>query len=100
MKSTMRALRRHHRERMIQRALRCCALSYTLSEVEDPQFRRKLVLGWYDNLAKCSCWMCGNPRKYEGLITIQEQRQLLAARDEEGSDVGVGVRASVRRARE
>ena len=83
MKSTQRALRRHHRERMIQRALRCCALSYVISEEENPQLRRKLVLGWYDNLAKCSCWMCGNPRKHWRQITVQEQRQLQAARDQE-----------------
>jgi hypothetical protein len=25
------------------------------------------------NLAKCSCWMCGNPRKYHGEKTLQEQ---------------------------
>jgi hypothetical protein len=25
------------------------------------------------NLAKCSCWMCGNPRKFHGEKTLQEQ---------------------------
>lgn len=24
---------------------------------------------------RCSCWMCGNPRKYSGERTIQEKRQ-------------------------
>ena len=24
--------------------------------------------------AKCSCWMCGNPRKYFSELTIQEKR--------------------------
>lgn len=23
----------------------------------------------------CSCWMCGNPRKYFGKVTIEEQSQ-------------------------
>ncbi|MCZ2344502.1 MAG: hypothetical protein LC104_22315 [Bacteroidales bacterium] len=23
--------------------------------------------------AACSCWMCGNPRKYTGCVTRQEQ---------------------------
>ena len=79
---------------MIRRALR----SYALGWDDDPIAHRERALRWSNNLKKCSCWMCGNPRKYEGLITIQEQRQLLAARDEEGADVGVGVRASLRRA--
>ncbi|WP_146208325.1 hypothetical protein [Gilliamella apis] len=25
----------------------------------------------------CSCWMCGNPRKYLNEITLQEQRSIL-----------------------
>jgi len=27
-----------------------------------------------DNLAICSCWMCGNQRKYRGIKTLQEIR--------------------------
>jgi hypothetical protein len=30
-----------------------------------------------DHLASCSCWMCGNPRKYFGLKTIQELKALM-----------------------
>ena len=26
--------------------------------------------------APCSCWMCGNDRKYRGERTIQERRQM------------------------
>jgi hypothetical protein len=78
MKSDKRALRRHHRQRMIRRALR----SYVLRWEEDREIQRERVLRWYNNLAKCSCWMCGNPRKYEGRVTVQEQRQLQAAQDE------------------
>jgi hypothetical protein len=78
MKSTKRAVRRHHRERMIQRALRSCVLGWE----EDREIRRERALGWYNNLAKCSCWMCGNPSKYEGRITVQERRQLQAAQDD------------------
>jgi hypothetical protein len=25
----------------------------------------------------CSCWMCGNPRKYHKSLTLQEHRSLL-----------------------
>ena len=28
-----------------------------------------------DNLASCSCWMCGNPRRWFGELTMQEIRQ-------------------------
>lgn len=27
-----------------------------------------------DNLAVCSCWMCGNPRKFFAEETMQERR--------------------------
>jgi hypothetical protein len=78
MKSTKRALRRHHRQRMIRHALR----SYVLRWEDDEEWARERALRWYNNLAKCSCWMCGNPRKYERKPTRQEYRLLQAARDE------------------
>lgn len=28
-----------------------------------------------DTPTPCSCWMCGNPRRYSGERTIQERRQ-------------------------
>ncbi len=30
-----------------------------------------------NHLAVCSCWMCGNPRKYNGDETMQERRAAL-----------------------
>ncbi len=32
--------------------------------------------------AVCSCWMCGNPRKYGGERTVQERRWMQAVDDE------------------
>ena len=33
-----------------------------------------VYLSYYvKNLARCSCWMCGNPRKFHGEKTLQEQ---------------------------
>ena len=78
MKATKRAVRRHHRQRMIQHALR----SYVLRWEPDPEVQRERVLGWYNNLAKCSCWICGNPRRHGGGPTRQERRQLQAALEE------------------
>lgn len=70
-----RALRRHHKRRLLQKA-------------------RKIVEGWfgpfpeetkeliahrvYNNLKPCSCWMCGNPRKYEKKVTLQEYKHKLS----------------------
>lgn len=82
MKETKRALRRHHRQRMIQHALR----SYMLRRVEDKDVQRALVLRLYNNLKNCSCYMCGNPRKFENRLTRQERRLLEAARNEAAED--------------
>ena len=30
----------------------------------------------------CSCYMCGNPRKYYGAVTKQEKRVILSMNDE------------------
>lgn len=34
-----------------------------------------------DHLAECSCYMCGNPRKWFGDKTIQERRFEIAAHE-------------------
>lgn len=34
-----------------------------------------------DHLAKCSCWMCGNPRRYRMGGTLAEHRAAIKARD-------------------
>lgn len=78
MKNTKRALRRHHRQRMIRRAMR----SYALESEEDSGLRREWALRWYNNMKKCSCFMCGNPRKFEKRLTTQEQRLRETARYE------------------
>jgi hypothetical protein len=78
MKSMRRALRRHHRQRMIRHAMRSLVLSYE----EDEQLRRVQALGWYNHLKKCSCYMCGNPRKFEGRPPLQERRLQEAARQD------------------
>jgi hypothetical protein len=63
---------------MIRRALR----SYVLRWEKDQTVQRERALRSYDNLAKCSCWMCGNPRRLEGKITLQERRLAQGALDE------------------
>jgi len=61
----MRAIRFHHRNRII------------LKRYE--RVRRGLWyvkgLGYFaKNNTVCSCWMCGNPRKYFGEVTVQERK--------------------------
>ncbi len=65
-----RALRRHHaarRKQWVRRALR-----HYFLEPDEPEARR---VGLYAGTPRpCSCWMCGNPRRYFGEASIQEKR--------------------------
>jgi hypothetical protein len=74
MKSTQRALRRHHRARMLRRTMNLLVMS----PETDPAEKRKRALFWYKNRQKCSCYMCGNGRKWWG-PPIQHRRALLKA---------------------
>ncbi len=80
MKNTKRALRRHHRQRMIRSASRSYVLSFW--DNRDPEWKRRQVMRWYNNLKICSCYGCGNPRKHCKEVTIQERRFKEAARYE------------------
>lgn len=83
MKSTKRALRRHHRQRMLRRALRSYVLQPCyLPGRQDEEARRQRALRWCNNLQKCSCWMCGNPRKYYSRLPQEERRLHQAAENE------------------
>ena len=78
MKSYQRAIRRHHRRRMIRHACR----TYTLRwELDTPDGWQR-VLQTFNHLKVCSCWMCGNPRRYTGELPYQERRLHEAARFE------------------
>ena len=59
--------RRHHRDRMISRAKRIMR-SWGSSD-----WVKQAACRWANNMKKCSCDMCRNPRWIEG-PTIQEQR--------------------------
>jgi hypothetical protein len=66
-----RSIRRHHRRRVIVRARRIYA-PWGLADWAEQN---------HDHLKKCSCWMCGNPREFEG-PPLQEKRLLLSASEE------------------
>jgi hypothetical protein len=60
----VRAIRRHHRERIILKRYGKVQRGYW--HVKEPGYLAK-------NNTVCSCWMCGNPRKYFGELTRQEK---------------------------
>lgn len=62
-KNTKRALRRHHLNRMKAKASKV----YWWHEPER-------AAKWANHLAACSCYMCGNPRKWWNESTMQERR--------------------------
>ncbi len=67
-KSMTRALRRHHAARL--KAAR--RFYHGRDNTETPRYLGQVV----QTPASCSCWMCGNPRKYNGERTIQELREM------------------------
>ena len=71
--SPKRALRRHHEKR--RKAWVCKTLGHYFMYTTDLPARR---VGLYSRTPKvCSCFMCGNPRRFRGKPTIQERRALL-----------------------
>ena len=61
-----RAKRRHHKFRVRENAKR--AMKWLLGDLYDEDAVTKRA----DHMANCSCWMCGNPRKYFNERTRQE----------------------------
>lgn len=65
-KDRKRAKRRSERARKVLQAAKL-ARRYN---IEDERW----IKSHADNLAACSCWMCGNPRK-NGEVTFQEKKE-------------------------
>ena len=81
MKSTRRAQRRHHRERLQARAESLFSAAHYKNDPEMLAAMREWARRNHDHLAACSCWMCGNIRKWHG-PSLQERRLLDAAKRE------------------
>jgi hypothetical protein len=60
-----RAIRRHHRNRIILKRY---------EKVKMGQWHVKNPGHLARNNTVCSCWMCGNPRKYFEELTVQERK--------------------------
>ncbi len=68
-----RGIRRAHRERMVRRAYKILKIGGFKDEIN--LYLRSLRHA--DNMKICSCWMCGNPRRWskgDDKLTIQERR--------------------------
>jgi hypothetical protein len=73
------AFRRHQRFRARRRALR-----YLRWSSEPPWITARAVARWAVDRVPCSCWMCGNPRRYTGEVTRQELRAAYCAKADTG----------------
>lgn len=62
----IRAIRRHHRERLKRRVSDYYSGVHKYDERRIGQMSRART--------PCSCWMCGNPRKYFGERTWRERK--------------------------
>lgn len=71
-----RANRRHHIARIKAR----CRMRSTLLAVPARVTARHVGMLAMTRVP-CSCWMCGNPRRYLGERTVQERRAWQAERD-------------------
>jgi hypothetical protein len=75
-----RQVRLADRERIRKRHLR------EMYWVVENSVNEKIMI---DTPVRCSCFMCGNPRRHYGEITIQEQRIRLEEKDELEEILGV-----------
>lgn len=71
--SRTRSERRHHHQRMIDKVKTFRWMSPEFYHGEEEQ-RQKHIKKMAENRKKCSCHMCGNPRKMFKEDTMQEKR--------------------------
>ena len=70
MKNSKRAIRRHH----IQRRKAKVSKYYLAQFFEDSELFKSI---YHSTVTRCSCYMCGNPRKYfsgHERFTMQERK--------------------------
>lgn len=69
-----RALRRHHMLRLKAKWKSTHARYFENPKIPTTISHQKRAGMYLNTCTPCSCWMCGNPRKYSGDRTIQERR--------------------------
>lgn len=75
-----RAERRHHHQRMLQRAEKFACENGMKEWFTQEQFEKHVRL-IAENRKACSCYMCGNARKIWKQKTLQEIKQDIAIHD-------------------
>jgi hypothetical protein len=70
-----RATRRAQKERNKARIRK--AIVSTWSCGDDPAWVERTVARMANHGKLCSCYMCGNPRRHHGELTMQERRSAL-----------------------
>ena len=68
LKNHKRALRRFHKHRIHKKRRKYWMLDHFIGEQRSEENLKKLS----KTPIMCSCWMCGNPRKYYNEKTVQE----------------------------
>lgn len=69
-KNRRRAHRRHQQARMDRKRSRYQVVESAQKAGANPRQVARLLR----TPKPCSCWMCGNPRRYSSAVPIQEQR--------------------------
>lgn len=79
MKTTKRAERRHHNARLLKKRYRQEKAKSSawrdhngVPDIEWCMMRARVMV---DTPANCSCWMCGNPRKYLGVTSKSGKKE-------------------------
>jgi hypothetical protein len=78
MKDNKRADRRAHNQRIKNRSFQMLSQSHHSWMCEDDEIEMMANLR-ANNMQNCSCWMCGNPRKFcvgVAELTIQERKHI------------------------
>lgn len=80
-----RAERRHHHQRMLDRVKNFRIYDYFFLD-DDARKRHQQKVA--ETRKPCSCWMCGNPRRYFNEKTMQEKRfdERYASEQQESGD--------------
>lgn len=78
--TSRRALRRHHRARLFKVRSTYNVTRFWHDDVSD-LVRHQAIARAVTTPAACSCWMCGNPRRRQGELTLAERRVAAAQND-------------------
>jgi hypothetical protein len=77
MKNVTRAIRRHHRARLIEKRVAQRSWMFNSAPAAIAKIKGRLA----DTPTPCSCWACGNPRRIFGALTLSEKRSFFVLKE-------------------